>query len=93
MGDFYQTLETAHQWLVSQGVDATAASTAVGSYYATFNHASKDSTAGFQHLVDEQTPGACVRACVVGHVCVFVFGRVLVCVHLGHLYYWPKRAV
>ena len=29
----------------------------VGSYFNTFNYASKDSLTGFQHLVDEQTPG------------------------------------
>eukprot|EP00750_Incisomonas_marina_P021491 INCI4461.1.p1 GENE.INCI4461.1~~INCI4461.1.p1 ORF type:complete len:312 (-),score=66.62 INCI4461.1:149-1084(-) len=57
MGDFYARLRAAHEWLVAQGVDPVAASEAVGSYFNTFNHASKESKEGFQHLVAEQTPG------------------------------------
>jgi pyrroline-5-carboxylate reductase len=57
VGDFYAHLRCAHQWLVTNGIDAGTASTAVGSYFATFNAASEHAPAGFDHLVAEQTPG------------------------------------
>jgi len=57
MGDFYAHLRACHEWLVSKGVDSTAASKAVGSYFSTYHHASQHSVVGFDHLVAEQTPG------------------------------------
>ena len=60
MGDFYAHLRAVHQWLVAQGIESATASTAVGSYFATFSHASEldgPKGAGFDHLVAEQTPG------------------------------------
>ena len=72
MGDFYAHLRACHQWLEEKGIDKELASTAVGSYFATFSHASLAAGgSGFQALVEEQTPGGacgvhawmCTRAC------------------------------
>ena len=57
MGDFYAHLRCAHQWLCTNGIDSATASGAIGSFFATFNAASEHSTTGFDHLVEEQTPG------------------------------------
>ena len=58
MGDFYAHLRACHEWLAAKGIEPELASTAVGSYFATFSHASLAAGgAGFQALVDEQTPG------------------------------------
>ena len=47
----------------------------VGSYFNTFNHASKESKEGFQHLVAEQTPGMAgfVGLCLVAVGTVHVY--------------------
>lgn len=58
MGHFYKTLQTVEGYLVKHGFEPEAAAAATGSYYNTFNQASKVGRAGlFAELVAEQTPG------------------------------------
>ena len=57
MGDFYAHLRACHEWLITNGIEESTASEAVGAFFNTFNHASRDSATGFGHLVAEQTPG------------------------------------
>lgn len=58
MGDFYAHQRALHQWLVQQGIESGTASSAISSYFNTFNHASLSvGPEGFDGLVAEQTPG------------------------------------
>ena len=61
MGDFYRAQQVRYEWLLKQGINPSAATAAVGAYFNTFNDASmralESGHTGFQHLVDEQTPG------------------------------------
>ena len=41
MGHFYKHLETVQEWLMAQGISAEQAAMATGSYFNTFNQASK----------------------------------------------------
>lgn len=57
MGHFYKTLQTVEEWLVAHGISAEQAAAATGSYFNTFNQASKNAYPGlFAELVAEQTP-------------------------------------
>ena len=61
MGDFYKHQCAVHEWLCEKGVDTDVATSAVSSYFDTFNFASMQAAtsklSGFDHLVAEQTPG------------------------------------
>ena len=41
MGHFYKHMETVQEWLMAQGISAEQAAMATGSYFNTFNQASK----------------------------------------------------
>ena len=51
------SVQAQFEWLTAGGVPVDAASACVAGFYSTFQHASAKSSSGFQHLVDEQTPG------------------------------------
>ena len=58
MGDLYARQKTAQDWLVANGVDATAASAYVGGVFHTMTHDARDAKPStLSDLVAEQTPG------------------------------------
>jgi pyrroline-5-carboxylate reductase len=58
MGDLYARQKTAQDWLVANGVDATAASAYVGGVFHTMTHdARRAGPSTLSDLVAEQTPG------------------------------------
>ena len=58
MGDLYARQKTAQDWLVSNGVDATAASAYVGGVFHTMTHDARNAKPStLADLVAEQTPG------------------------------------
>jgi len=57
-GDYYKSMVTMHRFYVANGIDPEKAAQAISSYHDTFNTAALLAGAdGFEHLVDEQTPG------------------------------------
>jgi pyrroline-5-carboxylate reductase len=58
MGDLYARQKTAQDWLVANGVDATAASAYVGGVFHTMTHDARNAKPStLADLVAEQTPG------------------------------------